>query len=78
MTDKNIFLYNFILSLKISDFSYVTTATLPEKGYISLYHQPPLKSEILSSPPLLKIRKKAQPHSRNEGGGGGGVGHIMI
>ena len=48
--------------LNISDFSlFCKNCNPPEKSYPLLFQQPPLKGEVLSSPPLLKIWYKVQP-----------------
>ena len=63
MTDKSIFVYKLLLSLNISDFSlffYVKTGT-PWKIHLSLSQQPPLKIEILSSPPFWKFSSRLNP-----------------
>ena len=47
MTEKNIFAYKLFLSSNISDFNYFLKPPCSQ--------QPPLKVEVLSSPPFLKI-----------------------
>ena len=61
MTRKNIFVYELLLSLNISDFSFFCKncnphpppPPTPYKGHIPLSQQPPQKIGILSSPPLF-------------------------
>ena len=57
VTEKNIFGYKLFLSLNISDFNLfdVKIATPPEKSHPPLSQQPPLKVDVLSSTPFLKI-----------------------
>ena len=58
MTEKNIFACKLFLPSNISDFSFfiffVKIATSPEKSYPSLFQQPPLKVEVLSSHPFFE------------------------
>ena len=56
MTEKSIFAYKLFLTLNISDFSLFfmwQLQPLPEKSHSPLSQQPPLKVEVLSSPPPL-------------------------
>ena len=58
MAEKNIFVYKHFLSLIISDFSlffFAKIATFPEKSYSPIFQQPPLKIEVLSNLPFLKM-----------------------
>ena len=73
MTVKNIFAYKLFLSLNISyfNFLYVKIATPPEKSHPLFPSNPPLKAEVLSSPPFLKTWLEAQPPSPLQKGGGG-------
>ena len=52
MTEKNIFAYKLFLSLNISDFNLQPSPL--KKGTPSFPATPPLKVEVLSSPPPLK------------------------
>ena len=76
MTEKNIFAYQLFLS----DFNFfcVKIATPPplkkEKSHPLFPSNPPLKDEVLSKPPFLKIWPEVQPSppppaERGEGGG---------
>ena len=55
MTKKNIFVYKRFLLLNILDFSWFLCKSCnpPEKSHPLFPSNPPLKIEILSSPPLL-------------------------
>ena len=75
MTEKNIFAYQLFLS----DFNFfcVKIATPPplkkEKSHPLFPSNPPLKDEVLSKPPFLKIWPEVQPSTpppaeRGEGG----------
>ena len=77
MTEKNIFAYQLFLS----DFNFfcVKIATPPplkkEKSHPLFPSNPPLKDEVLSKPPFLKIWLEVQPSTphpppaeRGEGG----------
>ena len=84
MTVKNIFAYKLIWSLNISDFNLFYVKVAPpsppvpprppprEKSHPPLSQQPPLKVEVLSNPPFLKIWLEAQPPLQKKKGGGGG------
>ena len=62
MTEKNIFAYKLFLSLNISDFNLLCDNCTPSrKKSPPLSQQPPLKVEVLSSPPFLKIWLEVQP-----------------
>ena len=63
MTEKNIFAYKLFLSLDISDFNSFLCENCNRSWKKSppLSQQPPLKVEVLSSPPFLKIWLEAQP-----------------
>ena len=80
MADKNIFAYKLFLSLNISDFNffYVKVATHPEKSHPLFPGNPPLKIEVLSSPPppFSKIWLEAQPPSPAERGGCAHYGYV--
>ena len=70
VTEKNIFGYKLFLSLNISDFNLfdVKIATPPEKSHPPLSQQPPLKVDVLSSTPFLKIwRLNLLPEKRRGG-----------
>ena len=68
MTEKNIFVYNFFLSLNISDFSGVfCKIATPWKRLAPLFQQPPLKVEVLSNPPFWKFGRRFNPPSRKAG-----------
>ena len=57
-TEKSIFVYTLLLSLNISDFSlffFCKNSNPPEKSYPLFSSNLPLKAEVLSSPPFLKI-----------------------
>ena len=70
MTEKNIFVYKLFLSINISDLFVFRLHPLPlEKGHPMFPNNPPLKTEILSSLPFLKIWWEAQPPCRMGGGG---------
>ena len=72
MTEKNIFAYKLILSLNISDFNFFCVWKLhpPGKSHLLFPSSPPLKFEVLSSPPFLKIWLEIQPPKYKDGGGG--------
>ena len=75
MIEKNIFVCKLFLSLNIPDFIlfFVKTATSsPEKSHPLFPSNLPLKIEILSSHPFLKIWSEVQPSSQQKGVGGGG------
>ena len=64
MTEKNIFAYKLFLSSNISDFNYfffVELAAPPKKSHLLFPSNLPLKVEVLSSPPFLKIWLEVQP-----------------
>ena len=69
MTEKNIFAYKLFFSLNISDFNlFLCENCIPLKKSPSLSQQPPLKVEVLSSPPpFLKIWLEAQTPCRKGG-----------
>ena len=86
MTEKNIFPDKLFLPLNISDFNLFFKGKLQppsplEKSHPLFPSNPPLKVEVLSSPPLfLKIWFEVQPlPSQQKGRGGlcGGV-HAML
>ena len=62
MTEKNIFAYKVFLSLNISDFNLFLCENCnpPEKSHPLFPSNPPLKVEVLPSPPFLKIWLEAQ------------------
>ena len=49
----------------------------PRKKSSPCSQQPPLKAEVLSSSPFLKICLEVQPPSQQKGGGGGGGGGAL-
>ena len=58
MTKQRILVYKLFLSLNTPDFSLLFVEKLqpsPLKKVIPFSQQPPLKTEVLSSPPVLKI-----------------------
>ena len=63
MTEKNIFAYKLFLSLNISDFNLFLCENCnpPEKSHSLSLRNPPLKVEVLSSHPFLKIWLMVQP-----------------
>ena len=62
MKDKNIFVYNLLLSLNISNFSSFFYVKLePLESQLTNSQQPPLKIEILSSPPFRKFGRRLNP-----------------
>ena len=66
MTEKNIFAYKVFLLLNISDFNFVFMWKLhpppsPWKKSPPLSQQPPLKVEVMSSPPFWKFCFKSNP-----------------
>ena len=79
MREQSILLLNFFLWLNFPGFSssfHLKTATPPpEKSHPSLFKQPPLKTEVLSSPlPFWKFSRRFNhppplPPSKKEGGG---------
>ena len=56
MTEKTFLFINFFLSLNVSDFSlFLCKNCNPlEKSHRPLTQQPPLKIEVLSSPPIFE------------------------
>ena len=64
MTEKNVFAYKLFFSLNISDFNYFYVKIAPpllERVIPFFPSNSPLKVEILSSPPFLKILLETQP-----------------
>ena len=67
MTEKNIFAYKLFLLLNISDFNFFFYVKIcihpppPWKKPSPLSQQPPLKVEVLSSPPFWKFCFKSNP-----------------
>ena len=58
-TEQRILFYKLFLSLNFADFSLffvekLQLPTVPEKSQPPLSKQPPLKTEVLSSPPLFE------------------------
>ena len=76
MTEKNIFVYKLFLLLNISDFILFFMYKLqpPEKSHPLFPINPPLKIEILSTPPPVF------ENCRKVGGGGGGAhyGNVLM
>ena len=72
MTEKNIFAHKLFLSLNTSDFNLFLceNCNTPEKSHPSplFPRNPPLKVEVLSSPPFWKIWLEAQSPCRKGGG----------
>ena len=73
MTEKNIFVYKLFLLSNISDLSlffFCKNCNLPLKKVTSLFSSnPPLKVEVLSRPPFLKIWDKVHPLPPQQKGG---------
>ena len=70
MTEKNIFAYKLFLSLNISDCNlfFMWKLQPPLKKVAPLFpSNPPLKVEVLSSSPFLKIWLEVQPLCRKRG-----------
>ena len=73
MTEKNIFAYRLFLSLNISDFNLFFCENCnpsPEKKSPPLSQQPPLKVEVLSSPPFWKYGWRFNPPAERVKEGG--------
>ena len=69
MTEKNIFVGKLFLSLNISDFSLCKNCTSTEKFTPFFPRNPPLKIEMLSSPPpFWKFGRTLNPPAEKEGG----------
>ena len=74
MAEKNIFAYKPFLSLNISDFNifFCENCNPPEKKVTPYFPATsPLKVEVLSSPPFLKIWLEVQPPKAAARGSGG-------
>ena len=78
MIEKNIFAYKLFLSLNISDFNLFLEKNCnppPLKKVTPLFpSKPPLKVEVLSSPPIFKIWLEAEPPPPSAHLAGRGVG----
>ena len=70
MTEKNIFAYKLFLSLNISDFNlFLCENCNPPEKAPPLSQQPPLKVEVLSSPPFFENLVGVELKISERGGG---------
>ena len=81
MTEKNIFVYKLSCCkiFHILVYFLCKNCNPPKKSHPLFPSNPPLKIEILSSPPFFEnlVVGSTSPAERNGGGGGGGAAHIM-
>ena len=84
MTEKNIFTYKRFLSLNIPDFNLFLCENCnplpppPEKIHPLFPSNPPLKVEVQTNLPFLKIWLEAHPSPLQNRGWGGGGAHYAV